>query len=208
MFLINLLGALRLVKLFCLMTRWFLLTIEASNLYRSVVGYSIIHNHSENFFSGKYMLDWRMYVTFVELLLNWLRLKSHNHLHIFLYKHALQTFKLTTGGGQCTNKLKYFLWKKKVLLQSLVSCLLNDETESRKSSNTQICKKALFSFRCKLPVTLYHWIQMRLCILFHRQQSLSFQYADSLYVVINLKNSVIKLTCGDYNGKYSEWKII
>ena len=55
---------------FRLMTRWFLLTIEASNLYRSVVGYSINHNHSENFFSGKYMLDWRMYVTFVELLLN------------------------------------------------------------------------------------------------------------------------------------------
>ena len=55
---------------FRLMTKWFLLTIEASNLYGSVVVYSMINNHSENFFSGKYMLDWRMYVTFVELFLN------------------------------------------------------------------------------------------------------------------------------------------
>ena len=49
---------------------------------------------------------------------------------------------------------------------------------------------------------------MRLYMLFRRKQTLSFQYADSLYVVINLKNSVVKLTCGDYNGKYPEWKII
>ena len=28
------------------------------------------------------------------------------------------------------------------------------------------------------------------------------------FVVINLKNLVVKLTCGDYNGKYSEWKIM
>ena len=49
---------------------------------------------------------------------------------------------------------------------------------------------------------------MRLCMLFRRKQALSFQYADSLYVVINLKYSVVKLTCGDYNGKYSEWKIM
>ena len=49
---------------------------------------------------------------------------------------------------------------------------------------------------------------MRLYILFRRKQTLYFQFADSLYVVINLKNSVVKLTCGDYNGKYSEWKIM
>ena len=55
---------------FRLMTRSFLLVIEASNLYRSVVGYSIINNHSENFFSGKYMRDWRMSVIFVEPLFN------------------------------------------------------------------------------------------------------------------------------------------
>ena len=47
---------------------------------------------------------------------------------------------------------------------------------------------------------------MRLYILFPRKQSISFQYADSLYVVINLKNLVVKLTCGDFNGKHSEWK--
>ena len=49
---------------------------------------------------------------------------------------------------------------------------------------------------------------MRLYMLFCRKQTLSFQYADSLYLVINLKNSVVKLTCGDYNDKYSEWKIM
>ena len=42
----------------------------------------------------------------------------------------------------------------------------------------------------------------------HRKQTFSFQYADSLYVVINLKNSVVKLICCDYNGNYSEWKIM
>ena len=56
------------------------------------------------------MWDWRTSVPFVELLLNWLWLKSHLHPHIFLINHALQTFKLTTGSGQCKNKLKHFLW--------------------------------------------------------------------------------------------------
>ena len=45
-------------------------------------------------------------------------------------------------------------------------------------------------------------------MLFRRKQTLSFQYAVSLNVVINLKNSVVKLICGDYNSKYSEWKIM
>ena len=45
-------------------------------------------------------------------------------------------------------------------------------------------------------------------MLFLRKQTLSFQYTDSLYVVINLKNWVVKLACGDYNCKYSEWKIM
>ena len=45
-------------------------------------------------------------------------------------------------------------------------------------------------------------------MLFLRKQTLSFQYTDSLYVVINLKNLVVKLACGDYNCKYSEWKIM
>ena len=44
-------------------------------------------------------------------------------------------------------------------------------------------------------------------ILFRRKQSLYFQYTNPLYVVINLKHLVVKLTCGNYNGKYSEWKI-
>ena len=49
---------------------------------------------------------------------------------------------------------------------------------------------------------------MRLYMLFLRKQTISFQYTDSLYVAINLKNSVVKLACGDYNCKYSEWKIM
>ena len=96
---------------FRLMTRWFLLAIEASNLYRSVVGYSIIHNHSEKFFFRKVYagledvshLCW----TIIEMAVIEITPPSPC---FSLYNHALQTFKLTTGGGQCKIKLKYFLW--------------------------------------------------------------------------------------------------
>ena len=52
------------------------------------------------------------------------------------------------------------------------------------------------------------YINYAFMILFRRKHSLYFQYTDPLYVVVNLKNSVVKLTCGNYYDKYSWWKII
>ena len=46
---------------------------------------------------------------------------------------------------------------------------------------------------------MYQWIDCHLNCWF----CIYFQYTDSLYVVINLKNAVVKLTYGDDNGKFS-----
>ena len=58
----------------------------------------------------------------------------------------------------------------------------------------------MIEFRCV-------YINYAFKILFRRKQSLYIQYTDPLNVVINLKNLVVKLTCGNYSGKYSKWKI-
>ena len=175
-FLIDLSGAMRLVKLFVLWhtqsavtprikivsrTRWFLKAIRASKLYRSVVGYSIIHNHLGEKL-GKCMRDWRMTVIFVELSLNWLWFKSHHQLHFSLHNHGrwsneknnLLWLTWVTGNiflvprhiskvkeyhvisfSYCMSTQVYVKTSKRFFLQLLVSCLLISENESRKSTN-------------------------------------------------------------------------
>ena len=75
----------------------------------------------------------------------------------------------------------------KVLLQSLVPCLLSDENESRTSSNTQICKISSVFFQIQASSDLVSLNSNASIYVISQKKKPFFQYADSLYVVINLK---------------------
>ena len=67
--------------------------------------------------------------------------------------------------------------------------------------------KLCFS-RYKLPVTLYRrvrcaYINFAFKMLFHRKQTLFFQYTDPFYAGGQLEKCGGQLTYDDYNGKYA-----
>ena len=90
-----------------------------------------------------------------------------------------------------------------------MSCSLSGDNESRKSSNTG--KLALFFFQMQAfsdPVLLqsdvYICIRSIRCN-FTENKRFPFNAQIQFMLVVNLINAVVKLTYGDYNGK---WKIM